>query len=405
MKMSMPNIKGGSLGRYAAAGFLIGILVNVLAFWLEAIVLDISFTADSFLEHFRREPLHWILALGPLVLALVVAEIGRRQDKLDQLNASLQEKIEEATRQLSSDMQFFRTLVHSNPLAIVILDQDERIMSINPAFESLFQYRMDEVIGQELDPLITNEEMRSDAIRLTRDVLDGGVLQHSAVRLRKGGAPVNVDIQAVQVLLGGDRIGALAIYEDVSERVAYQEQLNRLLQETSELAKTDVLTGLFNRRAITEAADGELSRAMRTGRPCCFMVLDIDGFKEINDEYGHLSGDMAIRAVAEILNANKRAYDYLGRWGGDEFMLVLPETGLADALRIGQRICDLISGQPIQLVGNHRAELTVSIGLSEYSPQTGKAVEGEDLFQEADKALYQSKSRGKNQVSPYSVDG
>jgi diguanylate cyclase (GGDEF)-like protein len=113
---------------------------------------------------------------------------------------------------------------------------------------------------------------------------------------------------------------------------------------------------------------------------------------------------MAIRAVAEMLNTNKRAYDFLGRWGGDEFMLVLPETELADAVRIGQRICDLINGQPIQLVGQHRAELTVSIGLSVYSPQAGKAVESEDLFLEADKALYKSKSRGKNQVSPYSVE-
>lgn len=389
------------MGRYAVYGFLLGIVVNILAFWLEVVYFDLPFTLATYIQHLESDPLHWVIAAGPVVLALALAQIGRRQDELDQLNATLHERIEEATRQVSNDMQFFRTLVQSNPLAIVILDQNERIISINPAFETLFQYDMDEVIGKELDPLITDGSTLTDAEKLTREVLEGGAIQHSAVRLRKDLSTVHVDIQAVQVLFGGDRIGALAIYEDVSERIAYQQQLNKLLEETDELAKTDVLTGLFNRRAITEIAEGELSRAQRTGEPCCFMVVDIDGFKEINDKYGHLSGDEAIKSIAQLLSSTKRGYDGLARWGGDEFMLVLPGTRLADAERIGQRICNLIESNPIRIEEGRSAQLTVSIGVSQFDPHVDKPMESEDLFLHADKALYLSKTRGKNQISTH----
>lgn len=211
-------------------------------------------------------------------------------------------------------------------MAIVILDENENILSINPAFEELFQYSLQEVVGKKIDDLVTNENSRKEALGFTKRALGGGMVQESTVRYRKDGSGVSVDIYAVQVIFAGNKLGALAIYEDVSERVAYEKKLTSLVDETVELARTDALTGLFNRRAITEIAEKEFALSKKNGRPISMLLIDIDHFKQINDTYGHDAGDKALREIAFLLNADKRVHDGLGRWGGDEFMMVMPNT-------------------------------------------------------------------------------
>ena len=170
-------------------------------------------------------------------------------------------------------------------------------------------------------------------------------------------------------------------------------QARRLL---ARMATTDSLTGLFNRQHLMERFHEELARSKRTAKPLCCIMLDIDLFKSVNDSHGHLAGDTVLRQVAAILKNQVRAYDILGRYGGEEFVAVLPEMDLEDAellaerirVRLEEQLGDMSSLPPGQKV-------TVSLGLT-----VGNAadVEPETLIARADQALYRAKAGGRNRV-------
>ncbi len=164
---------------------------------------------------------------------------------------------------------------------------------------------------------------------------------------------------------------------------------NYVLALVREESQLDPLSGALNRRGIEHKLDIELKRLGRGGRPLCIALIDIDYFKTINDTEGHAAGDNALRDVATAISARLRAYDLFGRFGGDEFLLVLPQTSSTGALVVAQRIADAVRSLPSVRGGPN---LTISIGLSE-------AVTGDystPLLARADKALYEAKHAGRN---------
>jgi diguanylate cyclase (GGDEF)-like protein len=167
--------------------------------------------------------------------------------------------------------------------------------------------------------------------------------------------------------------------------------LRRQARVVLELAHTDPLTGLANRRALRQALDREVSRALRYGQPCTVLVLEVDRFKQINDRFGHLAGDDALRRVAVTLAASCRATDVVTRFGGDEFVIVMPSTSAAAADRVGRRICRDIEEQTL-LRG---IPLTLSAGLAE-CPSHGDGAQ--ELLDAADRAMYAVKRRGGNGI-------
>lgn len=170
-------------------------------------------------------------------------------------------------------------------------------------------------------------------------------------------------------------LAALAIY-----RAQHQEELEHL-------ALTDGLTGLANNRAFWDALHRELSRARRFGQPLSLIVLEIDKFKLVNDTYGHLKGDEALRGLARILGVTCRSMDIAARFGGDEFALILPQTAKHDAAKVAQRLRDRV--EQYRLDGH--VQLTLSIGLAAF-PEDGITPNG--LFAVADYAMYRIKERG-----------
>jgi diguanylate cyclase (GGDEF)-like protein len=167
--------------------------------------------------------------------------------------------------------------------------------------------------------------------------------------------------------------------------------LRRQARVVLELAHTDPLTGLANRRALRPALDREVSRALRYGQPCAVLVLELDRFKQINDRFGHLAGDDALRRVAVVLTASCRATDVVARFGGDEFVIVMPSTSAAAADRVGRRICSDIEEQTL-LRG---IPLTLSAGLAE-CPRHGD--NPQQIIDAADRAMYAVKRRGGNGI-------
>ena len=163
---------------------------------------------------------------------------------------------------------------------------------------------------------------------------------------------------------------------------------DRLVTELEHLATYDPLTQVFNRRALLERCEEELARSQRTGRGPCLMMLDLDHFKRLNDTHGHQHGDAVLVHFAHTTQAVLRRADRLGRYGGEEFMLLLPETGTQEARRVAQRIHTALA------VG-HRLDCQLSIGLTSWR---GPDDTLDAMLARADQALYQAKAQGRNQT-------
>src|SRR5262249_26018815 len=174
---------------------------------------------------------------------------------------------------------------------------------------------------------------------------------------------------------------------DVTARVQHADQLEQL-------AIHDAMTGVYNRRHFMALAEAEWVRYQRYGRQMSLVMLDIDFFKKVNDTYGHAAGDRVIIQVADICRTNKRASDVLARIGGEEFVLLLPETDSAGARIQAERLRELVSEWAIAIEGGSVA-VTVSVGVSEIRrDMTGI----KELLREGDTALYEAKHTGRNRV-------
>ena len=160
----------------------------------------------------------------------------------------------------------------------------------------------------------------------------------------------------------------------------------------------DALTGLNNRRHFFYLAEQEVKRARRYDRKLAAMMLDIDHFKQVNDTYGHASGDKVLQAIAELSKRTLRKQDTIGRYGGEEFAVILPETDISRAMEVAERLRVAIASCPID-ISQGTVDLTVSIGVAALDTDGNMAVES--LLDRADKALYAAKREGRDCVKVF----
>lgn len=169
----------------------------------------------------------------------------------------------------------------------------------------------------------------------------------------------------------------------------------RARNKMRELAATDGLTGLYNHRRTCELLRDEMRRAERYNRPLSVLMLDVDSFKSFNDNYGHPSGDQLLRSVAQLLRAGVRTVDKVGRYGGEEFVIIMPETHKDDAFLLAERIRRTIEQQAFIVVAGEEIHRTVSVGVASY-PEDG--LNPQEVIERADEALYRAKHSGRNCV-------
>lgn len=165
------------------------------------------------------------------------------------------------------------------------------------------------------------------------------------------------------------------------------------------LSRTDVLTGLNNRRNILDLLDQEVSRAQRDNKPLSVVILDLDHFKRINDTWGHPTGDRVLHCVAQTLLGQVREGDHVGRYGGEEFMIVLPGTDVADAGRVTERCRAALETAEIANEGGERVHISASFGLTFHRDLA--QTQAQQLIRQADEALYQAKESGRNRVETH----
>ncbi|MBI3152136.1 MAG: diguanylate cyclase [Chloroflexi bacterium] len=174
-----------------------------------------------------------------------------------------------------------------------------------------------------------------------------------------------------------------------------EEQLIQARQQMEQLALHDGLTGLLNRRAIEEYAEAEFDQTSRKKRPLSVVLLDVDHFKSVNDKYGHKFGDHTLRRVAQLLTGDLRKYDRVGRWGGEEFILILPETQLQDAIMVAERLRSRIADMKLSLENGKQFSVQISLGVA---CTTGEFPSLQKLIDAADQAMYRAKQTGRNRV-------
>jgi diguanylate cyclase (GGDEF)-like protein len=185
-----------------------------------------------------------------------------------------------------------------------------------------------------------------------------------------------------------------SLEDRILQRTLELLQANRKLEE---LATTDPLTGIANRRKMTEQVAQELERARRFHHPLSLLMVDIDHFKRINDTYGHEVGDQAIIQTATLLTANLRAVDMVARFGGEEFVLLMPETPVAVAMHAAERLREQASKLRVKAEDGSDVELTISIGVAAAEPYAAPDTPS-SLLVRSDKALYRAKKEGRNRV-------
>ena len=189
------------------------------------------------------------------------------------------------------------------------------------------------------------------------------------------------------------------LIEDLDARVeARTNDLARANVRLHELSITDSLTGIFNRHHFFDLAEKELLRAERHQRHLSVVMIDLDHFKKVNDEFGHQVGDQVLQAVATRIHKNIRTIDIFGRYGGEEFVLLFPDTDLSSATKMAERLLALISAQPID-TQQGQVQVTISLGVAGHDP--AKRITLDTLLDCADQALYDAKKAGRNQISIY----
>ena len=181
--------------------------------------------------------------------------------------------------------------------------------------------------------------------------------------------------------------------QEVCARVKTHLTLSAAIKKLIQDSETDSLTGLFNRRTFMKKVENEAMCFKRNKKPFSLLFADIDFFKKINDTYGHAAGDEILIYISNILNTEKREIDQVARWGGEEFLILLPETNLEGAILQGNKVRELISAKPIIHEGQE-IQITMSFGVSEYSKDTNI----EKTIDQADQRLYLAKNSGRNKV-------
>ncbi|WP_156927224.1 GGDEF domain-containing protein [Azospirillum halopraeferens] len=275
--------------------------------------------------------------------------------------------------------------------AVIITDPRGIIEYVNPAFTTLTGYAADEAIGRSTSFLGSGRQDAAFYGDLWRTISRGETWRGEMVNRRRDGT-LFTQATTIAPVMGADGtpVRYVAVERDVSDTKRLQEELRRL-------AVTDPLTGLHNRRHLMEIGAAEADRARRYGQPLSLLIIDLDHFKTINDRYGHAFGDRALRTVAEACRALVRGVDVVARLGGEEFVVVLPQTDAAGAADLAERLRRAIEGVALPVGDGGAVRLTASIGVAALA---GVAGGFEDLLLAADRALYRAKGEGRNRVCP-----
>lgn len=321
----------------------------------------------------------------------------------------------ERRKRVEETLRTFSYAIKHNPASIIITDPDGNIQEVNPKFEELTGYRFDEVRGKNLRILKsgTHSKMFYEDLWST---ITSGKEWHGTFHNKKKNGDLYWEKASISPVF--DDSGAvtqyIAVKEDITEqkiadeaqKIAHQKleaqfkEINELHSSLRRQALRDPLTELYNRRYMDEALSREIARAKREDYPITIVLIDLDFLKNFNDAGGHATGDRALRSLAGLLTKSSRLEDIVCRFGGDEFIVILPNTTGENALMRTSQWHEELKEFTLLHRKNQILRITFSAGIATF-PAHGQTVEG--VLKSADSALYRAKKNGRNRTELFSL--
>ena len=280
----------------------------------------------------------------------------------------------------------FQSVVQTAVDAIILADSSGNIISWNKGAQTIFGYTEEEILYKPITILMPERyrEAHKMGLEKVRSMSASQYLgrTHEYSALRKDGSefPIELTVSSWNMK---EMVFYAGVIRDITERKKMQDELTKL-------ATTDTLTGIFNRRKMEELLVMEMHRATRYKTPLSLIIFDIDHFKRINDLNGHSAGDSVLRTVVDIVKTHLRDTDYFCRWGGEEFLILCPETGLEEAAKLAERLRTIIANQNFEGVGY----ISKSSGVTQFCEKDTM----DSFLKRADDALYRAKNKGRNRV-------
>ncbi|MFO7953263.1 diguanylate cyclase [Thioalkalivibrio sp.] len=296
---------------------------------------------------------------------------------------SVQKDVTEERRR-DDELRLLPTALEVSVDPVLITDPDGTITYVNAAFEEQTGYSRNEAVGRNPRFLQSGQQDAAFYREMWETLKRGDAFRGEFVNRRRDGNLMNMEQSISPVTDAYGRITHyVSISKDVTDRVRMEDEIRRL-------AHTDWLTGLANRLSLGNTLEAEMERSRRYGRPLSLIMFDIDHFKDFNDDYGHETGDDVLKRLADTVQVALREADALGRWGGEEFMIVVPETTGAGAEAMAEKLRKAVAGMETACP----VAVTASFGVTEMrqgdTPKT--------FARRVDEAMYQAKEAGRNRV-------
>lgn len=303
--------------------------------------------------------------------------LGQYREHVDELT-----RVEQALRRSGENL---RIVLGAAPVALVLTRlKDEHVVLANERCAALFGVPLEEVVGQRTRDYYAVPDERD---RMIESLLGRGHIDSYLVKLKKrSGEEFWAEMSGRIVELDGQRCSLVGVH-DVTAQKNLEDQLR-------ELATHDSLTGAVNRRHFVELLERERERSLRSGTSLTLCMFDADHFKNVNDGYGHVAGDHVLTAIVAAAQSQLRAADVLGRLGGEEFGILLPDTDLVGGAVLAERVRSAVAARRVPTGDAREIEVTISVGVA----QLQDSEPFESLLQRADRALYVAKDRGRNCV-------
>ncbi|MEE8364254.1 MAG: diguanylate cyclase [Gammaproteobacteria bacterium] len=355
-------VKASRQQAYLLSGpFLLLIIVVTSIMVKRTIVIPITRVTTAMISVSRGDLTLKVPVLGRDEISVMAKSFNRMSEKLKSTYEGLEEEHDKLT-----------TLVLSAHDGMIITDRQGRVVLTNPSATKILKKSADEIFADGFNHLFDDPNIMRRAIE-EQDYIE---IEHDNRVLQILASTIQNQEQTI--------IGSAALIRDVTRR-------KRLEEELQHLATSDGLTGLYNRRYLDTSLANELGRSQRYGHEMSIIMFDVDHFKRFNDEHGHDQGDRVLQAISRTVKDQIRILDIPCRYGGEEFLIILPETNHASAMAIAERL-----RKGIEETAVDGLSVTVSIGVASYPDLV---VENYQKFIEAaDKALYEAKNAGRNCV-------
>lgn len=311
---------------------------------------------------------------------------GRYTESLREVVREKEEQLQKALRLSWEKSLYLDNIMRSSTdSAIIATDLDLQIKYFNPVAEHLLGQPAGEVVGQRLEDIHARHDIMPNRLNRALAAVKKRGEYNFSIERKDNGIPLSMECRVSGIWDHEQNlVGYVLMLRDITERKRLEEQLRMA-------ATIDKLTGIYNRQTLDDLLSREIARCRRYKTPLSIIMADIDHFKHVNDTYGHQVGDKVLHAVAETFRESIRLSDVLGRWGGEEFLIIAPQTAKTSAAPMAEKLRKAIERQSFY----HDEPLTVSLGVTEM--KEGDTLES--LIRRADEALYHAKNLGRNRVA------